>query len=131
MPSNLPHTQVGKFPFMANSRAKTIEDTDGMVKFISDAKTDKVCRSLGYLNHCSGTRSLEGIKHPQVPACTSMKALGPQCASLPRDVLCISCWTFLHVCSASLTCPDLHPDPHIVFPTRSWERISWAPMLGS
>ncbi|KFM25768.1 Dihydrolipoyl dehydrogenase 1, mitochondrial [Auxenochlorella protothecoides] len=34
--------KVGKFPFMANSRAKTIEDTDGMVKFISDAKTDKI-----------------------------------------------------------------------------------------
>ena len=32
----------GKFPFMANSRARTIDDADGMVKFIADAKTDKV-----------------------------------------------------------------------------------------
>lgn len=34
--------KVGKFPFLANSRAKTVEDTDGMVKFIADAKTDKI-----------------------------------------------------------------------------------------
>jgi dihydrolipoamide dehydrogenase len=34
--------RVGKFPFMANSRARTIEDTEGMVKFISDAETDKI-----------------------------------------------------------------------------------------
>ena len=27
---------------MANSRARSVEDTDGMVKFISDAKTDKI-----------------------------------------------------------------------------------------
>lgn len=30
--------RVGKFPFMANSRARTIEDTEGMVKFVSDAE---------------------------------------------------------------------------------------------
>ena len=34
--------QVGKFPFMANSRAKTVDDTEGMVKFIADKKTDKL-----------------------------------------------------------------------------------------
>lgn len=34
--------KVGKFSFMANSRARTVMDTDGMVKFISDAKTDKI-----------------------------------------------------------------------------------------
>jgi dihydrolipoamide dehydrogenase len=34
--------QVGKFPFMANSRARTNDDSEGMVKFISDAKTDKI-----------------------------------------------------------------------------------------
>jgi dihydrolipoamide dehydrogenase len=33
---------VGKFPFMANSRAKTIRDTEGFVKIIADAKTDRV-----------------------------------------------------------------------------------------
>jgi dihydrolipoamide dehydrogenase len=33
---------VGKFPFTANSRAKTNLDTEGMVKFISDKETDRV-----------------------------------------------------------------------------------------
>jgi dihydrolipoamide dehydrogenase len=34
--------KVGKFPFMANSRAKTNRDTDGLVKVIADAKSDRV-----------------------------------------------------------------------------------------
>jgi dihydrolipoamide dehydrogenase len=34
--------KVGKFPMMANSRAKTNRDTDGFVKIIADAKTDRV-----------------------------------------------------------------------------------------
>ena len=34
--------KVGKFPMMANSRAKAIQDTDGFVKVIADAKTDRV-----------------------------------------------------------------------------------------
>lgn len=34
--------KVGKFPFMANSRAKTNRDTDGFVKILADAETDRV-----------------------------------------------------------------------------------------
>jgi dihydrolipoamide dehydrogenase len=34
--------KVGKFPMMANSRAKTNRDTDGFVKVIADARTDRV-----------------------------------------------------------------------------------------
>lgn len=34
--------KVGKFPFAANSRAKTNRDTEGFVKVIADAKTDRV-----------------------------------------------------------------------------------------
>ena len=34
--------KVGKFPFMANSRAKVNNETDGFVKILADAKTDKV-----------------------------------------------------------------------------------------
>jgi dihydrolipoamide dehydrogenase len=34
--------KTGKFPFLANSRAKTNRDTDGFVKVIADAKTDRV-----------------------------------------------------------------------------------------
>ncbi|KAK6537961.1 dihydrolipoamide dehydrogenase precursor [Orbilia ellipsospora] len=33
---------VGTFPFIANSRAKTNLDTDGMVKFIADKETDRI-----------------------------------------------------------------------------------------
>lgn len=32
----------GKFPFAANSRAKTVNDTDGFVKVLTDKKTDKL-----------------------------------------------------------------------------------------
>jgi dihydrolipoamide dehydrogenase len=34
--------KAGKFPFMANSRAKTNHDTDGFVKILADATTDEV-----------------------------------------------------------------------------------------
>jgi dihydrolipoamide dehydrogenase len=34
--------KVGKFPMMANSRAKTNRDTDGFVKVVADARTDRV-----------------------------------------------------------------------------------------
>ncbi|CUM64476.1 uncharacterized protein PRCAT00002080001 [Priceomyces carsonii] len=34
--------KVGKFPFVANSRAKTNLDTDGFVKFIADVETHRV-----------------------------------------------------------------------------------------
>ena len=34
--------KVGKFPFLANSRAKVNNETDGFVKILADANTDKV-----------------------------------------------------------------------------------------
>ena len=34
--------KVGKFPFMANSRAKVNNETEGFVKILADSKTDKV-----------------------------------------------------------------------------------------
>src|SRR5258706_2565380 len=34
--------KIGKFPFTANARAKTIAATEGFVKVIADAKTDRV-----------------------------------------------------------------------------------------
>jgi len=41
--------KVGKFPFIANSRAKTNADTDGFVKVLADKKTDRVlgCHIIG------------------------------------------------------------------------------------
>jgi dihydrolipoamide dehydrogenase len=34
--------RIGKFPFRANSRALCSDDVEGMVKFVADAKTDRV-----------------------------------------------------------------------------------------
>ena len=34
--------KIGKFSFMANSRAKAIDETEGFVKILADAETDKV-----------------------------------------------------------------------------------------
>ena len=34
--------RIGKFPFRANGRALANEDVEGLVKFIADAKTDKI-----------------------------------------------------------------------------------------
>ncbi len=41
--------KVGKFPFMANGRARAMGATDGFVKILADAKTDKVlgCHMVG------------------------------------------------------------------------------------
>lgn len=41
--------KVGKFPFMANGRARAMNATEGFVKIIADAKTDKVlgCNIVG------------------------------------------------------------------------------------
>jgi len=33
---------IGKFPFMANSRARTNNETDGLIKILTDKKTDKM-----------------------------------------------------------------------------------------
>src|SRR6202044_3205572 len=41
---------IGKFPFTANGRAKANQQTDGFVKIIADAKTDRV---LGVHMICS------------------------------------------------------------------------------
>ena len=34
--------KIGKFPFSANSRAKTIDESEGFVKILADSKTDKI-----------------------------------------------------------------------------------------
>lgn len=34
--------RVGKFPFLANGRAKTMDESEGIVKIIADARTDRV-----------------------------------------------------------------------------------------
>lgn len=46
--------KVGKFPMMANSRGKANRDTDGFVKVIADAETDRVL-GVWMVNSLAGT----------------------------------------------------------------------------
>jgi dihydrolipoamide dehydrogenase len=46
--------KVGKFPMLANSRAKANRDTDGFVKVIADAATDRVL-GVWMINSLAGT----------------------------------------------------------------------------
>ncbi|MEX2182441.1 MAG: dihydrolipoyl dehydrogenase [Gemmatimonadaceae bacterium] len=41
--------KIGKFPFSANGRARTMANTDGFVKFVTDARTDEIlgCHMIG------------------------------------------------------------------------------------
>ena len=48
--------KVGKFPFLANGRAKAMDETEGLVKILADAATDRV---LGV--HILGPRASEMI----------------------------------------------------------------------
>jgi len=50
--------KIGKFPFLANSRAKVNNETEGFVKIISDAKTDKVL-SVSMISSVAGTMIAE------------------------------------------------------------------------
>ena len=59
--------RVGKFPFMANGRAKAMDETEGLVKIIADAKTDRV---LGV--HIIGPRASDMIAE----AVTTMEFAG-------------------------------------------------------
>lgn len=59
--------RVGKFPFIANGRAKAMDETEGLVKILADAKTDRV---LGV--HIIGPRASDLIAE----AVTTMEFAG-------------------------------------------------------
>tara|TARA_Y100000590_G_scaffold381518_1_gene450738 strand:+ start:1422 stop:2828 length:1407 start_codon:yes stop_codon:yes gene_type:complete len=50
--------KIGKFPFIANSRAKVNNDTEGFVKVIADEKTDKVL-GVALISSLAGTMIAE------------------------------------------------------------------------
>ena len=50
--------KVGKFPFLANSRARVNNETDGFVKIIADEKTDKVL-GVSIISALAGTMIAE------------------------------------------------------------------------
>ena len=59
--------RVGKFPFLANGRAKAMDESEGFVKILADAKTDRV---LGV--HILGPRASDMIAE----AVTTMEFAG-------------------------------------------------------
>lgn len=67
-PQGVPY-KVGKFPFAANSRAKTNADTDGMVKILSHKETDRMLGAhiVGSVSSLAGQNSHGcGEQHPQL-----------------------------------------------------------------
>ena len=50
--------KIGKFPFMANSRARVNNETEGFVKIIADEKTDKVL-GASIISNLAGTMIAE------------------------------------------------------------------------
>lgn len=52
--------KIGRFPFMANSRARTNDDADGIVKVISDAATDRIL-GMHMIGPNAGEMIAEGV----------------------------------------------------------------------
>ena len=53
--------KVGRFPFVANSRAKANRDTDGFVKVIADAATDRVL-GVWIVSSLAGTMITQAVQ---------------------------------------------------------------------
>jgi len=70
----------GTFPFMANSRARANADTDGMVKFLADAKTDKVL-GIHIVASNAGEMIAEGVLAMEYGA--SAEDIGRTCHAHP------------------------------------------------
>ena len=52
--------KIGSFPFMANSRAKTVNDSEGFVKILSDKATDKIL-GVHIIGPIAGEMIAEGV----------------------------------------------------------------------
>src|SRR5213082_1045682 len=72
--------RVGKFPFRANSRALCNEDVDGMVKFVADAKTDRVL-GAHILQHAASELIAEAVSVIEFGG--SSEDIGRTCHSHP------------------------------------------------
>src|SRR5437879_4381368 len=72
--------RVGKFPFRANSRAVANEELDGMVKFVADAKTDRIL-GAHILQHAASELIAEAVSVIEFGG--SSEALARTCHSHP------------------------------------------------
>jgi len=68
--------RVGKFPFRANGRALANEDVDGMVKFIAEAKTDRIL----------GAHILQHLASELIAEAASVMEFGGSSEDLARTV---------------------------------------------
>ncbi|MEP6709109.1 MAG: dihydrolipoyl dehydrogenase [Verrucomicrobiota bacterium] len=71
---------IGKFPFRANGRALANEDPDGMVKFVADAKTDRIL-GAHILQHAASELIAEAVSVMEFGG--SSEDLGRTCHSHP------------------------------------------------
>jgi dihydrolipoamide dehydrogenase len=72
--------RIGKFPFRANGRAIANEDPDGMVKFVADAKTDRIL-GAHILQHAASELIAEAVSVMEFGG--SSEDLGRTCHSHP------------------------------------------------
>ena len=72
--------RIGKFPFRANGRALANEDVDGMVKFVADAKTDRIL-GAHILQHMASELIAEAVSVIEFGG--SSEDLGRTCHSHP------------------------------------------------
>ncbi len=72
--------RIGKFPFRANSRALCIDDVEGMVKFVADAKTDRIL-GAHILHHMASELIAEAVSVIEFGG--SSEDIGRTCHSHP------------------------------------------------
>src|SRR5438874_1617179 len=72
--------RIGRFPFRANSRALCNEDVDGMVKFVADAKTDRIL-GTHILQHAASELIAEAVSVIEFGG--SSEDIGRTCHSHP------------------------------------------------
>ncbi|CAG2100083.1 unnamed protein product [Medioppia subpectinata] len=66
--------KIGKFPLMANSRAKTNNETEGLVKIIADKKTDRIL----------GVHMIAGVAGELINEATLAMEYGASCEDVAR-----------------------------------------------
>jgi dihydrolipoamide dehydrogenase len=72
--------RIGKFPFRANSRALCSDDVEGMVKFVADAKTDRIL-GAHILHHLASELIAEAVS--VIEFAGSSEDIGRTCHSHP------------------------------------------------
>jgi len=66
--------KIGKFPMIANSRSKTNNETDGMVKILGDSETDRIL----------GCHIITGVAGEMINEATLAMEYGASCEDVAR-----------------------------------------------